>query len=204
MNHLALILLFWLATTGVGVGADWPVLHGNRQGVGFYPEFPNGRLRLVWHEELWRELTGPRPEVIVGAGCAFRGTYADGALFFVPMDRFRSALPRCSGIRFRGGWPSLFFVMAAVFCVDSHCAQNIVMNTDSTASQQFTANPVRLTDMDVGEFLFSTLKFSTAGSAASEKLNGYFNLPWCKGDLFFIGKSVYALWAAGGRPWITL
>ena len=58
--------------------------------------------------------------------------------------------------------------------------------------------------MDVGEFLFLTLRFSTAGSAASEKLNDYFNLLWCRGDLFFIEKSVYALWAAGGRLWKTL
>jgi len=94
--------------------------------------------------------------------------------------------------------------MTAVFCVDSLCAQNIVEDTDRSASQQFTANPVRLTDMDVGEFLFSAPRFSAAANAPSEKLNGYFNVPWCKGDLYFIEKSVYALWAAGGRPWKTL
>ena len=30
------------------------------------------------------------------------------------------------------------------------------------------------------------------------------DVPWCKGDLYFIEKSVYALWAAGGRSWKTL
>lgn len=76
MNRLALILAFWLAATGACVGADWPTLHGNLQRTGFSPEFPNGRLRLAWRKELWRELTGPRAEVIIGGGCAFRGTYA--------------------------------------------------------------------------------------------------------------------------------
>ena len=35
-------------------------------------------------------------------------------------------------------------------------------------------------------------------------LSGEIDVPWCKGDLYFIEKSVYALWAAGGRPWKTL
>ena len=69
-------------------------------------------------------------------------------------------------MRFRGGGPSLFFAVAAVFCVDSLCAQNIVGHSDRSASQQFTANPVRLTDMDVGEFLFSTPRISPAGNSA--------------------------------------
>ncbi len=58
--------------------------------------------------------------------------------------------------------------------------------------------------MDVGEFLFSTPRFSAAGNAASEKLNGNFNVPWYKVDLYVIEKSVYALLAAGGHPWKTL
>ena len=76
MKRLALILTFWLAVTGAGVGADWPTLHGNLQRTGFYPEFPNGKLRLAWRKELFRELTGPRAEVIVSGGAAFMGTYA--------------------------------------------------------------------------------------------------------------------------------
>jgi len=31
---------------------------------------------MAWRKELWRELTGPRAEVIVGSGLAFMGTYA--------------------------------------------------------------------------------------------------------------------------------
>lgn len=54
----------------------WPTLHGDLQRSGFYPRFPNGPLRLAWRKELWRELTGPRAEVILGGGLAFMGTYA--------------------------------------------------------------------------------------------------------------------------------
>jgi len=57
-------------------GASWPTLHGDLQRSGFYPKFPNGPLKLVWRQELWRELTGPRAEVIAGGGLAFMGTYA--------------------------------------------------------------------------------------------------------------------------------
>jgi hypothetical protein len=31
---------------------------------------------VAWRQELWRELTGPRAEIILGAGLAFIGTYA--------------------------------------------------------------------------------------------------------------------------------
>ena len=56
--------------------AEWPTLHGNLQRHGFYAEFPTNTLRLAWRKELYRELTGPRAEVIVGGGLAFMGTYA--------------------------------------------------------------------------------------------------------------------------------
>jgi hypothetical protein len=56
--------------------SDWPTLRGDLQRSGFYPEFPQGPLRLAWRKELWRELTGPRAEIIVGDGLAFLGTYA--------------------------------------------------------------------------------------------------------------------------------
>ncbi len=56
--------------------ASWPTLHGDVQRSGFYPYFPKGPLKLAWRRELWRELTGPRAEVIVGGGLAFMGTYA--------------------------------------------------------------------------------------------------------------------------------
>jgi hypothetical protein len=51
-------------------------LRGDLQRSGFYREFPKGQLRVAWRKELWRELTGPRTEVIVGADLAFIGTYA--------------------------------------------------------------------------------------------------------------------------------
>jgi outer membrane protein assembly factor BamB len=57
-------------------GSSWPTLHGDLQRSGFYPKFPNPPLRLVWRKELWRELTGPRAEVIAGDGLVFMGTYA--------------------------------------------------------------------------------------------------------------------------------
>ena len=57
-------------------GSTWPTLHGDLQRSGFYPKFPRGDLKPVWRKELWRELTGPRCETIVGGGLAFMGTYA--------------------------------------------------------------------------------------------------------------------------------
>jgi outer membrane protein assembly factor BamB len=54
----------------------WPTLHGDLQRSGFYAHFPPSPLKLLWRKELWRELTGPRSEVIVGGGLAFMGTYA--------------------------------------------------------------------------------------------------------------------------------
>jgi len=55
---------------------EWATLHGNLQRHGFYAEFPKGPLKPVWRKELWRELTGPRAEVVVGGGLAGLGTYA--------------------------------------------------------------------------------------------------------------------------------
>jgi outer membrane protein assembly factor BamB len=54
----------------------WPTLHGDLQRSGFYPKFPEGPYKLVWRKELFKELTGPRCEVILGDGLAFLGTYA--------------------------------------------------------------------------------------------------------------------------------
>jgi len=55
----------------------------------------------------------------------------------------------------RQGWRAfnLILVFLGGFCVDSVRAQNIV-ETSSTST--FTANPVRLTDMEVSEFFFRT------------------------------------------------
>ena len=57
-------------------GQSWTTLHGDLQRSGFYPEFPQGKLKIAWRKELWRELTGPRAEVIIGGGLVFVGTYA--------------------------------------------------------------------------------------------------------------------------------
>lgn len=57
-------------------GQSWSTLHGDLQRSGYYPRFPQGPLKLVWRQELYHELTGPRAEVIVGNGLAFLGTYA--------------------------------------------------------------------------------------------------------------------------------
>src|SRR5882672_4962613 len=66
----------WAAETPCNDGVNWTTLHGDLQRSGFHPQFPTGPLRMVWRKELWRELTGPRAEVIVGGGLAFMGTYA--------------------------------------------------------------------------------------------------------------------------------
>jgi len=67
------LLLLLLHCAGA---ADWPTFRGDLQRSGFYESFPAGKLRLAWRKELWRELTGPRAEVIVADGRAFLGTYA--------------------------------------------------------------------------------------------------------------------------------
>jgi hypothetical protein len=56
--------------------ADWPTLHGDLQRSGFMPQFPAEGLKIAWRKELWRELTGPRAEIIVGGGLALLGSYA--------------------------------------------------------------------------------------------------------------------------------
>jgi outer membrane protein assembly factor BamB len=106
---------------------DWPTLHGDLQRSGFYARFLDGKFTLVWRKELWRELTPPRAEVIIGGGVAFMGTYggkmhaweaatgmekwtietggpighspafADGALYFGSMDRRLRAVDGASG-----------------------------------------------------------------------------------------------------------
>jgi hypothetical protein len=73
---LLLGLLTGATATPRNDGREWKTLHGDLQRSGYYPSFPAGKLRLAWRKELWRELTGPRAEVIVGQGLAFMGTYA--------------------------------------------------------------------------------------------------------------------------------
>jgi len=34
-----------------------------------------------------------------------------------------------------------------------------------------------------------------------EKLLSFVDVPWCRGDFYFVEKCAYALWAAAGRPW---
>jgi hypothetical protein len=56
--------------------------------------------------------------------------------------------------------------LPTVFCVDSGVAQNIV---EATSAADFTANPVRLTDMDVSEFI------GWAGNSSSRFSFGFFS-----------------------------
>ncbi len=63
------------AEPGRNDGKSWPTLHGDVRRPGFYPQFPQPPLKLIWRKELYEELTGPRAEVIVGDGLAFLGTY---------------------------------------------------------------------------------------------------------------------------------
>jgi hypothetical protein len=127
MRFLSLLL----ASAAMGGAADvetaWPTLHGDLQRSGFYRRFPRPPFKLVWRKELWRELTGPRAEAIVGGGRAFMGTYAgnmfawdadtgsekwviktdgpighspafaDGALYFGSMDRRLRCVDVASG-----------------------------------------------------------------------------------------------------------
>jgi len=75
------VALFLCAFSVVGAEqSSWPTLHGDLQRSGFYAHFPQPPLKLVWRKELWRELTGPRAEVIVSDGLAFMGTYG-GTLY---------------------------------------------------------------------------------------------------------------------------
>ncbi len=111
-------------------GTCWTTLHGDLARSGFYPAWPQGStFTIVWRKELYRELTGPRCEVIVGDGLAFMGTYtgkmyawdaktgqerwvfraggpighspmlAGGILYFGAMDRHLYALDAARGKR---------------------------------------------------------------------------------------------------------
>ena len=78
-RFLALVTAVALGTASFAADvaqAEWLTLRGNLQRTGFYPQVPQGPLKLAWRKELWRELTGPRAEVIIGDGLAFLGTYA--------------------------------------------------------------------------------------------------------------------------------
>jgi hypothetical protein len=63
-----------------------------------------------------------------------------------------------------------------------------------------------------GENYTTPLHFSRAlfaGATFIEQLPGeqlakFVDVPWCKADLYFIEKCVYALWAKAGRPWTEL
>jgi outer membrane protein assembly factor BamB len=79
---IVFLLLLFIASAAAGQeparndGRSWATLHGDLTRSGFYPRFSQGPLKLVWRKELYKELTGPRCEVIVAEGLAFMGTYA--------------------------------------------------------------------------------------------------------------------------------
>jgi outer membrane protein assembly factor BamB len=123
------LLCFMLLRAAASEPASHATLHGDLQRSGFYARFPQPPLKLVWRKELWRELTGPRAEVIVSDGLAFMGTYggtmyawdadtgeekwifrtgrpigqspmaANGALYFGSMNRRLYAVEAASGKR---------------------------------------------------------------------------------------------------------
>jgi len=72
------LLMLILLSDNLAFSADdgWHTYRGDFQRSAFYPRFPSPPLKLVWRREFWKELTGPRAEVIVGNGIAFIGTYA--------------------------------------------------------------------------------------------------------------------------------
>ena len=80
MRFLFVLLCCAARTFAADVPAAWKKLHGDLQRSGFYARFPQPPLKLVWRKELWRELTGPRAEVIVSDGLAFMGTY-EGTMY---------------------------------------------------------------------------------------------------------------------------
>jgi hypothetical protein len=102
---------------------------------------------------------------------------------------------------------NLFIAILALFSFDSASGQNIV-RADSTST--FTANPVMLTDTDVSEsFVWRAPDFSTAAPSPearriAAKLDSHVDVPWCRGDLYFVEKCAFALWADAGRPWSKL
>jgi hypothetical protein len=55
---------------------EWHIYRGDYQRTAFYKRFPSPPFKLLWRREFWRELTGPRAEVIVAENLAFIGTYA--------------------------------------------------------------------------------------------------------------------------------
>src|SRR5690349_9635120 len=84
LRHILLLAaILWSSRV---LAADWPTFRGDSQRSAFYPEFRSGKLELSWRKELWRELTGPRAEVIVANGLAFLGTYAGNLYAWDAMD----------------------------------------------------------------------------------------------------------------------
>lgn len=77
-SHFLYLLCLCLAlnTRADSEQIGWHTLRGDAQRTAFYHYFPRPPLKILWRKELWRELTAPRAEVIVGDGLAFIGTYA--------------------------------------------------------------------------------------------------------------------------------
>jgi hypothetical protein len=122
----------------------------------------------------------------------------------------------------------IIFTFVALFFIDSAESQNIVA---LFSDRRFTANPVRLTDTDVGELFFRKPNLSTRATSQeggriaakleahiiafpdgaalieqlpAQQLFAFIDVPWCKGDFHFIERCVLALWADAGRPWKKL
>ncbi|HWH72300.1 MAG TPA: PQQ-binding-like beta-propeller repeat protein, partial [Candidatus Sulfotelmatobacter sp.] len=104
-------LVIGVSVAAAELDSSWPTLRGDLQRSGFYPHFPKGPLKVRWRKELWKELTGPRAEVIVAEGKAFLGTYA-GIFHAWELDRGAESW------RFQTGGPighAAMYAQGAVF-----------------------------------------------------------------------------------------
>ena len=199
---LALVATAGAAEPAHNDGASWPALHGDVQRSGFYPAFPRGALKLVWWKELWRELTGPRAEVIVGHGVAFMGTYAgtmhawdaatgdekwrvetggpighspalaDGTLYFGSMDRTLRAVEAVTG---RERWR--FTADEGVWC-SPLVWQNRVIFGDRAGVLHIldAANGKPLSRLQTGDRIVTSASISSDGERivfASEDMHVY-------------------------------
>jgi hypothetical protein len=122
----------------------------------------------------------------------------------------------------------IILTFVTFFFIDSAESRNIVA---LFSDRRFTANPVRLTDTDVGELFFRTpdlptrATFLEGGRIAAkleahiiafldgaalmkhlpaQQLSAFIDVPWSKGDFYFIERCVLALRADAGRPWKKL
>lgn len=126
-NFIQLFLMFLILFSAKLVVAqqnNWTTYRGDLQRTAFYTSFPSKPLKLLWRQEFWKELTGPRAEVIVADGLAFIGTYGGN---FYALDSntgqikwvFKTGGPIChtaaynNGVVFTGSMDSCLYALFA-------------------------------------------------------------------------------------------